>query len=860
MKKAHKGTPNQRLKAERELRGWSQKYVADQLGADHYYLSRWERGTAFPSPYYRQKLCLLFDKNAKELGLIQEEPGEHDEEANERTVLSLPTVETVYDPAIPPLSVGTAGLVGRDEVFSQLKERLRGGRSVGLTAINGLPGVGKTTLAAALAHDDDMSGHFHDGILWVGLGLQPNVLGLLSRWGTLLGTPAVAAARLTSIEAWSQSIRAAIGMRQMLLVIDDAWQIDEALAFKVGGPNCAYLLTTRFPQIALQFTGEGAVAVQELGEDDGFTLLARLAPEMVTSDPEIARTLVRLAGGLPLALHLIGKYLRTQAVGGQPRRVRAAIERLLTAEHRLRLSEPQALLERSPTLPVGTPLSLQAIINVSDQQVDDLTRAALRALAVFPPKPNTFSEEAALAVCQVAAETLDALSDAGLLESGGAGRYTLHQTIADFARIHLVGTSAYEQLAAYFANYVRAHTKDYEALDQESSNIFAALQAASNYELHADMVRCINAFSWFLQARGLYAQAEGYLMQAEQAAQKLQDSSELATALLHLGRIRFNRGEYALSEASLQKGVIFARQNEDAERMCQFLLWLGSIARTRGDFGQAEIYHQEGLAQARQMGDPVQMSALLLGLGTNAWEQGQYTQAEACFQDAMVLARQTGDRERLCELLLNCGSVAYTRGDNAQGDSYSLEALQLARRIGYRLAVIVLAGNLGEAAMQQGRYAHAEEYLQESLEIARQIGHRDQISMGLLNLAEVAMEQGNYTQAAAQLQEGLEIARQIGRHRLLCGALQVCGEFSLKQQHWTKAAAAFGELRDIASGVNQEYTAVAAYGLARVVAAQGDRREAQELGQESLRIAESIGNRLAGKVKAWLEALPAEHQ
>ena len=860
MKKAHKGTPNQRLKAERELRGWSQKYVADQLGADHYYLSRWERGTASPSPYYRQKLCVLFDKNAQELGLLQEKSSEHDEEASEHAIPSLAPAETVYDPAIPPLSVGTTSLVGRDEVFSQLKERLRGGRSVGLTAINGLPGVGKTALAVTLAHDDDVLGHFQGGILWAGVGPQPNVLGLLSRWGMLLGTPAVAAARLTSIEAWSQSIRAAIGMRRMLLVIDDAWQVEEALTFKVGGPNCAYLLTTRFPQIALQFTGEDAIAVQELGEDDGFTLLARLAPELVASNREMALTLVRATGGLPLALHLMGNYLRTQAVGGQPRRVRAAIERLLAAEQRLRLSEPQAPLERSPTLPTGTPLSLQAIINVSDQQLNALARAALRALAVFPPKPNTFSEVAAVAVCQVPAETLDTLSDAGLLESGGAGRYTLHQTIADFARVHLTETGAYERLAAYFADYVQEHMKDYEALEQESNNIFAALRAASDYELYADLLRCINAFAWFLHARGLYAQAESYLTQAEQAARKLQDDVGLATALLHLGRIRFRRSEYALSEASLQEGLIYARQSNHNERKCQLLLWLGTVARNLGDYGQAEIYHQEGLALARQMGDQVQTSALFQALGTSAWEQGQYTQAEAYFQDAMALARQTGDRERLCELLVNSGTVAITRGDYAQGENYSLEALPLARQIGYRFAVTVIVGNLGEIARRQGRYTQAEEYLNESLEIARQLGNRDMISSGLLNLADVAMEQGNYAQAAAQSQEGLEIARQLGRHRLLCGALQVCGDFSLKQQQWTEAAAAFGEMRDIASGVNQEYLAVASYGLARVAAARGERREARELGQESLRIAESIGNHLAGKVRAWLEALPAEHQ
>src|SRR6266851_1724479 len=822
MKKAHKGAPNQRLKAERELRGWSQKYVAEQLGADHYYLSRWERGTASPSPYYRQKLCVLFGKNAKELGLLQEEEesGRHDEEASERIMLSPPSVEAVSDPAVPPLSVGTTGLVGRDEVFSQLKERLRGGRNMGLTAINGLPGVGKTTLAVALAHDDDVVGHFHDGILWAGLGLHPNVPGLLSRWGTRLGIPAVAAARLTSIEAWSQSIRAAIGLRRMLLVIDDAWQIEEALAFKVGGPKCAYLLTTRFPQIALQFTGEGTIALPELGEDDGFTLLARLAPETIAGDPEVAHALVRSAGGLPLALHLMGKYLRTQAVGGQPRRVRTAMERLLAAEQRLRLSEPQALLERSPTLPTGTPLSLQAIINVSDQQVDELARAALRRLAVFPAKPNTFSEEAAVAVCQVPAETLDTLSDAGLLEGGGAGRYTLHQTIADYARVHLAETAAYERLSAYFADYVQAHSKEYEALEQESSNIFAALLAASERGHQADLVRCTNAFAPFLQARGLYSQAEGYLIQAEQAARALHNSTGLVAALLHLGRICANRGDYSQAEAFLQEGLNLARQSED--------------------FALASI--------------------LLQGLGIDASEQGQYEQAEAYQQEGVALARRTGDRQRLCELLANCGQVAYLRGDNIQGESYSKEALEIARQIGYRYAVSMLVGNLGAVATEQGNYAQAEAYLQESLDLARQIENRDEIASCLLNLSDLSIEQENYARAEGYLHEAAVVAQQIGRRLLLCAVPSTRGELHLKQHQWGQAEAAFREAMSIAAEGNPAYQAMACYGLARVAAGQGDHQEAQRLGRESLRLFETMGDRMASKVSAWLEALPAERQ
>src|SRR5712664_2579036 len=64
-------TPNRRLKQARELRGWSQAKVAEQIGTDATTVSRWERGMFFPTPYFRERLCALFEKNAEELGLLE---------------------------------------------------------------------------------------------------------------------------------------------------------------------------------------------------------------------------------------------------------------------------------------------------------------------------------------------------------------------------------------------------------------------------------------------------------------------------------------------------------------------------------------------------------------------------------------------------------------------------------------------------------------------------------------------------------------------------------------------------------------------------------------------------------------------
>ncbi len=74
-KKIISGIPNDKLKRERELRGWSQALVAEKIGAQTNLINRWENGHAFPSPYYREKLCSLFDKDAEALDLIKKRSG-----------------------------------------------------------------------------------------------------------------------------------------------------------------------------------------------------------------------------------------------------------------------------------------------------------------------------------------------------------------------------------------------------------------------------------------------------------------------------------------------------------------------------------------------------------------------------------------------------------------------------------------------------------------------------------------------------------------------------------------------------------------------------------------------------------------
>ena len=577
-------TDTQLLRSERERRGWTQADVADRIGVVEKVVSNWERGTHLPYLENMIALCKLFARDIDEIfPLIGAAPDTDEGDAW----------------IIPPFLRAGEILVGRQELLAALAEQICSDKCIALT---GLPGVGKTALAVALVNHPLVRETFSDGLLWADLGPHPHVLEKLSDWAMHPRLSGRALPSENSLEAHALALHKAIGKRRMLLVANDAWEIDAALALKVGGPNCAFLVTTRLSHLALRMipTRDCLHTVTELNAEDGLTLLEQQSPAAVTYDRQAAQMLVQEVGGLPLALMLLGRELDRQAHSGQPRRLREAFARLHNPFQRLRVSEPQSPSEHSPNLPSGTDLSLQALIAVSDTQLDEQARTMLRALSVFPPGANGFSEEAAVKVSQVSTQALDLLCDASLLTSSGTGRYTLHPTLIDYASSCLSEIMPSERFVAYYVSWLESNVTDHEALERDLHNLIAGLNYAFKNGQHVLFVRAVNLIVPFLLARGLYDLAALHLQRAYEVALWSAGAQAQILLRLNLGRTRYQQGEYKKAKEALGEVLNLARERAYHEQVCHLLILLSMVAIRLGEYREAEIRLYEGLMLVRE--------------------------------------------------------------------------------------------------------------------------------------------------------------------------------------------------------------------------------------------------------------------
>jgi DNA-binding SARP family transcriptional activator len=375
----------------------------------------------------------LRQRLVEELGI---EPGE----AVQRVHLALVSSDAALEPgggpravasprAVPPAQLprDIPDFTGRGQFLRTAVRRLteaHGGDVIPVLSIRGMPGVGKTAAAVHLAHL--VRDSFPDGQFFARLGGTEatatdaaELAGLFLRGCGMAAAdvPSCPAERTAALRTWSADRRA-------LVVLDDAASADQVQALLPGGPGCAVVVTSRTPLYGLP-----GAEICELGPfdaADGRALLARMLGERrVDAEPAAAVGIVRMMGGLPLALRLIGQRL-------------TAVPRMGLGAFLTTLSQTFRSRPLSALATVGS--DLHSALVGSYRRLSDQDRRVFRALPALDDGGFSAADAARVVpVDPVTAElALLRLADAHFVQvlSGATSpqhRYVLHSVMRAFA-------------------------------------------------------------------------------------------------------------------------------------------------------------------------------------------------------------------------------------------------------------------------------------------------------------------------------------------------------------------------------------------------------------------------------------------
>jgi hypothetical protein len=339
-----------------------------------------------------------------------------------------PEVHRGHLPPRPGLMVGRAGAV--EHLVARLTAEAGSASAMPVIAVRGWPGVGKSSLVAAVAHHPSTARFFTDGVFWAPLSETPDTRGHLQIWCRVAGVGELRADDPTAI--MSAHLAAALRDKRALLLVDDVWQAGHAAPLLVGGGRCGALVTTRSTEVAAALTSEpGRIyPLPVLDDDDAIDLMRQLAPAVVHDHRDTTAVLVRELEGLPLALQVAGRLLAAEHGLGW------GVESLLDElRDGARLLAAEAPADRADLATATTP-TIAALLAKSTDRLAEPLRVQFAMLGAFAEKPAVFDSAAVSALWLVGdpRPALRELASRGLLEPVGGGHFQLHALLAMHAR------------------------------------------------------------------------------------------------------------------------------------------------------------------------------------------------------------------------------------------------------------------------------------------------------------------------------------------------------------------------------------------------------------------------------------------
>jgi tetratricopeptide (TPR) repeat protein len=715
--------PYSLLRRARQARGLSQRQVAEVVGTNRFTVTRWELGTAFPSPHFRQRLMELFGLSADALGLLQEA---------EAPPVSPPPLWLVPYQRNPCFT-------GREEILAQLHVQLGRNHAAALTqalALSGLGGIGKTQTALEYVYRYAPA---YSAVFWLAAETQESLLTSFADLADVVNLPerhepdqqrmvSAVSHWLTTHPGW-------------LLIVDNAEDLALVQRWLPTARPGTLLITTRLRALG---TLAEPLELDRLPVEEGARLLLRrakrLAPEealeaVPLEERRVAHAIADTLGGLPLALDQAGAYLEETGC-----RLADYLERYHTQRRHLLARRGESATEH--------PQSVFATFQLARQRLERECPAASALLQVCASLHAEAIPE------ELFAEGVPHLSD------------VLASVVGDPLQVDLA-------LAALrrFSLVQRQHeTRTFSLHRLVQAVVQEDLSAPERTQGQKDALRLLAAHFPKVPTYANWRQCARLLPHILTSAAILPEQgldTDVAELLSKAADYLRTQAQYEVAEPLYQQAMRLGEQTVGPEHptVATLLNGLASLYREWGRYQEAEpLFERVWRIREQALGpDHFLVAAPLNNLALLYQDRGQYQEALPLFERALAIFEQTlgSDHPTLAHSLHNLARLHADLGHYSESLLLYERALAiLEQALGPDHPDVATCLNaLAECYRAQGQNAQAFPLYKRALAISEQaLGpkHPD-VANYLHNLADLARTQGQEMQALPLYKRALAI-------------------------------------------------------------------------------------------------------
>jgi len=643
---------------------------------------------------------------------------------------------------------------GREAELAQLSALVAGGsrdtgNAVVIAAITGTAGVGKSALAVYWAHQ--VRDLFPDGQLYVnlrGFGPAGSAMEPAEAIHGFLDAFAVPSDQIPlDLDERAALYRSILAGLRVLVVLDNARDVDQVRPLLPGSPGCLVVVTSRNQLMSL-VAADGAhpVALDLLPAGEARRLLSRrLGPGLVAAEPASVDEIIGACAGLPLALAVAAAH-----AAANPRWPLSALAEALRKTH-----------SRLDALDGGDQYTdVRAVFSWSYQALSTAAARLFRLLGLHAGPDIGTGAAASLAgvpVAQARRQLAD-LVRAHLLTEWAPSRFALHDLLRAYA----------SELSAAYDTPAERRLAIHRVLDHYLHTAYAADQllqprrddpvtlAAPLPQVTPEVLADYrSALAWFATERQVLLAA---LRQAVSHGFDVHAWQLAWAANSYLDR----HGHWYDAATSHRTALEAAQRLGDQQAQAIIHVCLACAYCRLDGHGGASKHLQQALELYESAGDQAGKAHAHRILTWVLDQQGRYREGLEHAEQAVELFRIAGRPSGQARALNGVGWFHLQLGDHEEGLAHCLRALDMQREIADRLGQADTLDSIAHANRSLARYDKAIAYYRQALQLYQEFGDRYYEARTHVYLGETSLAGGDPESAAVSWHDAVTIFDDLG--------------------------------------------------------------------------------------------------